>query len=267
MKSRAYRANARGPSVAPILVCVTACVELAACGGTSSLPPEVIDVALAPSYQCVVVTKVLPDGISIDRIEAFELRLTNLQSAGGRVVGQVEVPSRNVVYPVMGQFEADTGRLRFDRFEATLTSTRTELVTGLGGRADDAIPRDGLANTLTGFVKTSSNAQFETDGQFVAVADGPDLPRLDVSKLTAVQVELGKIQISAGPGFAEGAVGLEVFVYSPLQDAPDFRVLQSIPDGSLRLTAVAGLADDIVVVRGLRAARLGPAVWLRVTRP
>ncbi len=240
---------------------------LLACGGSGSLPPEDIDVALAPSYQAVVVTKVLPDGIGVDRIEAFEIRLTNLQSAGGRVVGDVEVPSRNLSYPVSGQFEPDSGRLRFDGFEATLTSTRTEWVNALGGRADDAVPRDGLADTLTGFVKTSSNAQYETDGQFVAVADGPDLPLLDVSKVRAVQVELGKVQLSADPGFAEGSVGVEVLVYSPLEAQPEFRLIQSLVDGSVNPTALAGLAEDIIVLRALFARRLGPPIWLRISRP
>lgn len=235
------------------------------CGGSSGPPPDT-SLALAPAYDLVVVTKIIPDGLSIDHIEAFELRLSDLQSAGGQVVGTLERPDRGLSYPIEGRFDSETGELRFDPFEGALTSTRTERIDGVGGRADDDSPRDGLANTITGFVRTSSTALFQTMGQFVGVARDEGLPALELSKLSTVEVELGKIVVRAEPGFAAGAMGVELLLYSPFEEQATFRLTQTLEDGSLRDLALSGLAGDILVLRALRATRLGPAIYQRVTK-
>lgn len=241
-----------------------ACLFLAACGGeTSTRPP--VSLTLAPTYVGLVVTRVSSDGVGFDGLSAFPLELRQLQSAGGRVAGRVHAPSGGEGYEVAGTFDSETGEFRFAPFEATLTSTRTERVDGLGGRADDDFPRDGLANVIAGFVRTSSTARFETDGDLLAVAMRDDLPRLDVSKVTATEVELGKIIVRAEPGFAPGAMGVEVFVFRLADGEPEFRLAQAPSTGALSDTAMTGVDGDIVVLRAVQAGQRGPAIWLRVT--
>jgi len=245
--------------IAAALSCLA--LGLAGCGGGNSGPPAVTSLALAVDYDAVVVSKVLADGISVSGLTAFEVSLTGLQSAGGQVVGMLERPDRGLSYALTGTFDAETGAVRFDAFEGALTSTQSERIDAVGGRADDAQPVDGLANTMTGFVLTSSTVPFETDGQFIAVARGEGLPELDLSQLIVSRPDLGTLQVEASAGFSQGSLGIEVFIYSAFEPQASFRVTQTIADGSLRPLSFDGLAGDVVVLRGLQAGRHGRAIF------
>ena len=239
------------------------CLAGVACGGAEG-PPAPVSLALAPAYQTIAVTRILPDGIGVDRLDVVGLRLFDLQTAGGRVVGTVARVGAATTYPVEGTFEPDTGRFRFDAFDGPLVSDRAERVDALGGRGDDDFPADGLADVITGFVQTSSGTTYQTDGAYLGVAEAAGRPELDVSLLSAQEIEVGRVRVEGGPGFAPRGAALELFVYSLRADQPTFRVAEASQDGGLRGTTVDAVPGDVLVLRALVARRLGPAVALKV---
>jgi hypothetical protein len=235
----------------------------AGCGGTAA-PPTPVSVVLAPEYHVTVVTKIFPDGVGVDRLEVVPLRLFDLQTAGGQVVGSVARADGGPTHPVQGTFEADTGRFRFDAFEGPLISPQPERVEAMGGRGDDDIPADGIANAITGFVRTSSGTTYQTDGAYIGVADAEGLPALDVAKASAQEIEVGRVRLEGAVGFAPNSAGVEVFVYSPRGEQPTFQVESAEPDGRLRPTFLSAVPGDVILMRALVARRLGPAVALKV---
>lgn len=237
-------------------------VALAACGADDG-PPASTSRTLAPAYRGVVVARVLPDGIGVTGLDPYPLELFELQSAGGRVVGKVRRPDRGPSYEVRGTFDATTGLFRLDAFEATLTSTRTEVVEALGGRADDD-DGDGVADTIAGFANTSSTARFATDGDLLAGRVADDLPSLDPGKLTVEEIELGTVVLDSAPGFASGPGGVEVIVHSTITEQPTFRLTQASAEGQLTRTDVPGISGDVIVLRMLRGRQRGLPIWVRV---
>jgi len=245
-----------GSSVGVALALVTT-----ACGGTTA-PPAPTSLALAPAYEALVVSKILPDGIEVARLDVAPLRLFDLQSAGGQVVGSAQ--GVGAAHAVEGTFESDTGRFRFDAFPGPLVSAQAEQVEALGGRGDDDVPADGLANTITGYVRTSSGTTYQTDGSYIGVAEADDLPTLDVTLATATEFEVGRVRVTGAAGFAPARAAVEVFVYRLRADQPDFAVVETQADGSMGPLVVDAVPGDVVLVRALVLRRLGPAVALRV---
>ena len=232
----------------------------AACGD----PPANDGLTLASQYDAVGVVRVFPDGLTPMFLETFAMSFSSVRSSAGKVVGEVARKGLGASsVSIAGTFEEEEGDLQIDPVTGALTSSRTETI-AMAGVAEDGFPEnDGVADHLTGFVRTEIDLELR-EGQFVAVSP-QDLrpPPIDETLVDATDLQDGTVEIRGGPGAALPSVGVEILRFTIDRPEPDFMIVEAGEDGSFSIV-MTGLARDVFLLRSSPAGRKSDA---RVVRP
>lgn len=228
------------------------------CGGD---PAPIAQLTLAESYDVVGVARLFPDGLTFAGHRSFAFSLQGVRSSGGRAVAEGRAAGGPVA--LMGTFDAAEGELVLGPADGVLTSTRAERVVTLGGRADDALPKDGVAQELVGFVNSTFGAS-TSEGRFVATAryDGrPAEP--DLTKITLETSGLGKWRLKGTVGAVPTAAGLEILRHEIDRGPPVQVAFQSLNDGSFD-QEIDALSGELLVILARSAGRASRPVLLAV---
>jgi hypothetical protein len=232
----------------------------AACGD----PPLQAGLTLAPAYDAVGVVRVHPDGLTPMVLETFALSFGSVRQSAGLALATVQRKGLgSTAISLSGTFEEDTGDLQFDPASGALTSSQSESI-AIAGTAEDGFPKDdGIADHLTGFVRTELGLSLR-EGQFVAVSPN-DLrpPPIDETLVTATDRMNGRIEIRGEAGAALPSVGVEILRFTVDRADPDFMIIEAEADGSFSIEMM-GLSRDVFLIRNSPAGRRSDA---RVIRP
>jgi hypothetical protein len=218
---------------------------------------------LASRYDAVAVVRVLPSGVTPMRLEEVYLTFDRVALAGDRVSGSIARRGAAESFEFEGIFGADGElSLAIAGDQAALTSSVTEVVDELGGRGDDLTPRDGVAEEITGYLRTRIGLEVR-DGVILAVAKRSGRPEpIDPAKVTIRSVALGMVEVRGEPGAVVGNAGVEILRFRLRETSGELTLGQAETDGSFSVLA-AGIGDDVFV---LRARVIGRASEARVFR-
>lgn len=239
--------------------CYGALLALAACGGDEA--PPIAQLTLAERYDVAGVARLFPDGLNYVGHRSFHFRLEALRSSGGRAVGQGMGSGAAVA--LSGTFDPAMGELVLGPADGILTATTTERIVSLGGRAEDSLPKDGIAQELVGFVN-SNFGELLSEGRFVATAEYEERPPApDLSKLHLTPAGLGKFLLSGEAGAVSNSAGVEVLRHQVDRGPPLQVAFQARPDGSVNQELDA-LTGEILVILTRAAGRPSAPVLLPV---
>jgi len=231
---------------------------LISCG---SDPAPIAQLTLAESYDVVGVARLFPDGLTFAGHRSFAFSLEGVRSSGGRAVAEGQAGAGPVA--LMGTFDAAEGELVLGPADGVLTSTRSERVVTLGGRADDALPKDGVAQELVGFVNSTFGGA-TSEGRFVATARYQGRPaEPDLTKITLEASGLGKWRLKGTTGSVPTAAGLELLRHEIDRGPPVQVALQAQNDGSFD-QEIDALSGEILVLLARSAGRASKPVLLLV---
>lgn len=232
---------------------------LAACGDE----PVETRLTLADTYDITGVARVMPDGTAATELRDFRWTLHGLQASGGRAIGTLTPKDRAVELMLEGELDSATGNLQFVPMQGALTSTAVETIEQLGATAFDGQPKNGVADDMTGFVRTIQGRRV-LQGFWIAASRIPDAPGApDRSKLSASRLQFGVATVKGEPGAVPAHAAVELYVYFLAPGDPRFSVVAAREDGSFT-TEVDALEGDRVVVRVRTPAIAGDAVVVTV---
>jgi hypothetical protein len=235
----------RGPS--STLCCTLAACSLALVGCGAEDPPK-RTLSLASTYDTIGVARLLAEGSEpIGHVVLF-VTFDGLVASGGRVIGTVGRRGEGTAASLAGTFDLDTGQLAFESVDAALTSTLTERVDELGGRADDVAPEDGITDELVGYLRTRRGT-LVTDGTLLGISRADGRPRaIDETKIAIREEGVGAVRITAAAGAAIPAAGVDLFRFRLSKRSPDYDLVQARDDGSFDVV-VDGIREDTFVLR------------------
>ncbi|MCK6550752.1 hypothetical protein L6R52_33250 [Myxococcota bacterium] len=216
-----------------------------ACGGE---PEPKRTLSLASTYDTIGVARRLAEGSEpLGHVVLF-VTFDGLVASGGRVIGTVGRRGEGSAASLTGTFDLDTGQLAFDSVDGALTSTLTERIDELGGRADDVAPEDGITDELVGYLRTRRGT-LVTDGTLLGISRTDGRPRaIDDAKVTIREESTGAVRITAEPGAAIPAAGIDIFRFRLSKRSPDYDLVQARDDGSFDVV-VDGIREDTFVLR------------------
>jgi hypothetical protein len=237
-----------------------ALVLLAACGGEERVR---VQLSLERQYDAIGVVRWFPEGAVPTEFRDLALTFDALATSGGRASGTITQKGASESTAFSGTFDAVSGQLMAQPFTAALTSSIAESVQEFGGRADDALPFDGVAEEITGFIRTM-RGQAITDGLFLATARTDRRPRAPEESLIAVElIDTTRVRISGAPGAVVASAGVEAFRFELRKRDPEFDLAQSREDGSFSLEMPA-LREDVFLVRSRVIGAASDARFFRV---
>jgi hypothetical protein len=234
-------------------------VAAAACGP----PPVSYQLTIAQAYDAVGVLRVFPDGVMPASLEEAYFVLDGLAVSNGKVVGHFTPKGRSSSVPLSGTFESSTGRLNFDPVSASLTTTSAESIEQLGGRADDKLPKDGLADEISGFIQARRGVEIANGTWLGTERQDHRPPPVSIEKVTLTAEDSSRVRVTGQPGATLGSVGVEIFRFQVAVHDPTLTVGQAEKDGSFSVP-VDGVAEDAFILRALAAGIAGDG---RVFRP
>lgn len=234
-----------------------------ACGDSVAPPTEL---SLATSYELTGVYRVLRDGVEPISNHPLQLVFEELAISGETLSGFVRSADGQDRFPLSGSYDADRGDFLFSPFEATLSSTVTELVQELGARGADARPTDGVADEAPGFFRSLTGSTVR-DGGFLGISRidvRPDAP--DETKIRAEVSDVGRVTIRGDAGSVPASIGVELYRFRLNQRNPTQTTEVANAQGSFQST-VDGLEGELFLVRTVRAGVVSRAKLVRVERP
>ncbi len=218
---------------------------------------------MASSYDAWGAARVLEDGLTPSRLISVQLSLQNVRVSGGRATALVAKQGSGDATELMGNYDAETGELTFEPGGRAFFFGAPELLQQLGGRADDGVPQDGIANEWVGFVGTSSGAVVK-QGRFIATAQLDTRPDpIDGSKVSAQVSGLGMVTVAGAAEATFPMSGIEVFRYTLSKPDPDFETGAAQQDGSFEVSLTA-LPEDVLVIRRRSAGRASDAMFVDI---
>ena len=245
--------------IAARTISCTALSVLAACGSD----PVETRLALAESYDVVGIARVMPDGNAATELVDFRWTLHELRASGGRAIGTLTPKDRAIDLMLDGELDSATGNLQFVPMQGALTSTAIETIEQLGGTAFDGQPKNGIADDMTGFVRTIRGRRV-LQGFWVAASKIEAAPAApDPSKLRAARVEFGVARVRGEPGAVPANAAVELYVYFLAPGDARFSVVAAREDGSFT-TEVDALEGDRIVIRVRTPAIVGDGVVVTV---
>jgi hypothetical protein len=234
----------------------------AACGSTAPAPP----LSLAPDYDFAGVARVFADGIMPSTFRGLYIAIEGIKVTSGRVSGTVRRRDPNAI-PAMvsGCFDPQTGQMMLDQLSASLTSTATEQVTAFGGRGDDIIPKDGIADEISGYLDTTVTPE-KTEAILFGTqrSDQRPAPPAD-DKITLMSEGPGKVRVLGAASAVIGLSGVEVYRFQLAMRDPTMSFVQAMSDGSFSLL-VDGLVGEMFILRVRSAGIASDGRYYRVTR-
>lgn len=234
-----------------------------ACGDSVAPPAEL---QLASSYELSGVYRVLRDGVEPLSAHDFGLVFEELAVSGGSLTGFVRVREREERVAISGRFDPERGDFLFEPFQATLSSTVTELVQELGARGVDARPTDGIADEAPGYFRSLTGSTVK-DGGFLGISRidlRPDPP--DETKIRAEVSDVGRVTVRGEAGSAPASSGVELYRFRLNQRNPTQTTEVASAEGSFQST-IDGLEGELFLIRTVRAGVVSSARAVRVTRP
>jgi hypothetical protein len=231
---------------------------LPACSGST---PSNTLLALADSYTLTGAGRVMPDGVTPTSELAVSFKLA-LISSGGNVSGKLE----RAGFPdlaVSGTFDPMTGDLALLPIQGVITGTASEMIQQIGGRGSDAVPADGIADELVGYLRTSRGS-WVFDGAVFGVSDIAGRPAgIDGSKVTATSGPGGMARVKGAAGAVTALAGIDSYAFGLRDHDPSEVPAMSIQDGSFDF-GIQAVMKDVVMLRPNRAGEVGPATVLMV---
>jgi hypothetical protein len=207
------------------------------------------DLTVAKTYDAIGVVRVLPDGIQPMSLKGIQFVLDQLSVSNGKISGTI-TPKGSIApaVPLSGTFDAKSGMIVFDSVDVVLTGTASETIDQLGGRADDLLPKDGIADEISGYIETDYGSA-RTDGTFLGTQRQDVRPAAPMETKVHIMAESpGAVRVIGDPGAVMQLAGVEVFRFQVAQHDPVMTLGQAEKDGSFSVN-VAGTTDDAFIVR------------------
>jgi hypothetical protein len=236
-----------------------ACPAIFLLVGCGTDPPPIAQLTLASRYEVVGVARLFPDGLTVGRQRPFSFVLEDLQSSGGRAVGVAKGSVPSLPASLSGTFEADEGQLRLGPGDGALTSTVSERIVALGGIAEDALPKDGIAQEISGFINSTFGVML-SEGRLLAIADYDGRPPTpDKSKITLTPMGLGKYLAQGTAGAVASGAAIEIRRHQlDMSDTTNDNFLAR--EGGAFEQEIDGLPGDIVLLSARSAGRSSAAI-------
>lgn len=231
-----------------------------ACGGETSK----LTLTLGPTYDAVAALRFAPEGSVATTFVPLLLTFDALSDSGGRALGVVGAKGGSGAVPFTATFSSVTGDLVIEPFDAAFTATTSERIDELGGRADDILPRDGVADELTGFFRSRRGVGVH-DGTMLATARTDRRPAPpDVDRIELREAGFAQVTVRGAPGAMIPAAGVEVFRFGLARRDPEVTLGQARDDGAFELT-IDGLAEDLFLVRTRSIGTASDGRFLRLS--
>lgn len=262
------RADLARPSHDPIAISSALFAALASsalawrCG---SEPPRRVELALGSTYDAVSVLRILPDGSSPTGFREAYMTFDGLRVSGGRLSGTVAAKNGGAPISLSGTFDAHTGQLQFERATGALTSSRAEMITELGGRGNERIQKDGVADEIVGFIELARGRSIER-GSLLAVARDDRRPPIPIeARIAITPAGLGMVKVAGQNGAVVSSGAVEIFRFELARQQPPSFTLATVGSNGSFSIVIPGLTDDVFLIRARVAGTTSDSRFFRVT--